>query len=688
MSRKIPKTKTVKTPKPRNIPLLSHIQRGGAGAGRHKSGKAYRRREKHRQHRPNPFQPEGSATPRPVFTRLGVDLAYYDAVSDFFLDVEAGKYGQKAKALYKRALTTDGSEAEDAEDELLAFLTAESDEAASVEGREFVARKSDKAFTAVMQDVLADARAAGGAEAQDIEQLREEVRGEIGANVMLEAGLDRRIKTAPAADLKSYLEGTITHDQIGAPKSALRAEYKRLYGWRAPNMEARHLSAAIDAMRKAQAEYKAHFGRDFVRGVGASATPDGVRMLVLEDQYRKLTGRTFPGLRTPAQMAEAVHEARIAAATEAEAARSGAASAAARRTRVRGKPTAEIEVSPTPSSGDDLEAMSFKDLRALRKGLGLKGARGESAADVRAQIRASRGASAVDQDEDEEYEIDLEDEAAYAAAAAAEAADDEDEDEDEEVAPAGRRGGGMLGLDLTAAARGRSTRAQSRKEWAAAFLGEGSPKTSRDKAGFDPGRFDPDTVDLGDFEEADKAPRKLKRLGGAGRERALAEDQSSRAQRLSGFTEQVATRRTPAGLGPPEGRPTDEVLAFISQERAILLYKLPTGETQVWIKPVRDARTARGWSGLTETFVSRQGQASHFAAKAYVQNWRGVVGSNRVREDVRKSRPRTAVYLAVATQPDQAKLILPPLIVDAGGGVVVGEAPSSLEDLASALSKD
>lgn len=673
-------SKKLKPPKPRNIPLLRHIERGGTGAGHHKSGKAYRRREKHRQqHRPNPFQPEGSATPRIVFTRLGVDLAYYDEVYDFLLDVEAGKYGPKAKALYKSALTTDGSEMEDAEDDLHAFLTAE-----SVEGGEFVARKSDKAFTAVMQDVLADARAAGGAEAQDIEQLREAVREDIGANVMLEEGLDRRIQSAPAADLTSYLEGAITHDQIGAPKSDLRAEYKRLYGRRAPNVEARQLSAAIDDMRKAHAEYKAHFGLDFDRGF-QNADPDGVRMLVLDDQYRKLTGRTFPGLQTLAQMREAVHEARIAAAAEAaEAARSGAASAEARRTRVRGKPTAEIEPAPTPASGNDLDDMSFKNLRALRKQLGLKGARGESAADVRAQIRASRGASAVDPDEDEEYEIDLEDEAAYAAAAAAEAADDEDE----EVAPAGRRGGGMLGLDLTAAARGRSTRAQSRTERAAAVLGGASPKTSRDEADFDPELFDPDAVDLGDFEEADKAPRKLKRLGGAGRERALAADQSSRSQRLSGFTEQVATRRTPAGMGPPEGRPTDEVLAFIAQERAILLYKLPTGETQVWIKPVRDARTARGWSGLTETFVSRQGQASHFAAKAYVQNWRGVVGSNRVREDVRKSRPRTAVYLAVATQPDQAKLILPPLIVDAGGGVVVGEAPASLEDLASALSKD
>jgi hypothetical protein len=252
-------------------------------------------------------------------------------------------------------------------------------------------------------------------------------------------------------------------------------------------------------------------------------------------------------------------------------------------------------------------------------------------------------------------------EAAIGEALAAEDAAAEEEEE-EEALP---RRGGMLGADLRRTA----------------------PVAEDEDESFDPSTF----LGLGSVveeeEEVEISPRR-KKLGGA-RDRLVAQDQAAtpRAHRLAGFTEQVAARRTPAGLGAPEGRPTDELLEAVSVARGILLYKLPTGETQVWIKPQRDARTARGWGGLTETFESRQGQASHFAAKAYVQAWRGVVGKNQIRADVRKSRPKTPVYLAVASDPTRMALILPPLVVDARGTVMAEDRNVGLDATATALAE-
>lgn len=250
------------------------------------------------------------------------------------------------------------------------------------------------------------------------------------------------------------------------------------------------------------------------------------------------------------------------------------------------------------------------------------------------------------------------------AEAAAFAEEDLEESESAGEEPLPPRRGGVLAADLRPEGQ-REGEGWDARTWASGLF----------SAGLDPAPAE--------------TPRRLKKLGGD-RERLVAQDQAgtARERRLAGFTEQVATRRTPAGQGAPDGRPLDTLLDEVSAARGILLYKLPTGETQVWIKPVRDTRTVRGWSGLTETFESRQGQASHFAAKAYVQAWRGVVGKNQVRADVRKSRPKTPVYLAVASDPTKMKLILPPLVVDARGSAAVESANVNLDDVAAALGAD
>lgn len=126
---------------------------------------------------------------------------------------------------------------------------------------------------------------------------------------------------------------------------------------------------------------------------------------------------------------------------------------------------------------------------------------------------------------------------------------------------------------------------------------------------------------------------------------------SRRETRLADFRDLARTSRS-------RERPSDAIMNHVADARGALIFVLPSGYAQLWIKPRRDHNGQ--WLGLTEEFVGKQGAGSWRIAFRYFCSWQGTTPDRPPRivkgALTKKSRLQTPLFLS-AFDSDEVKLV-------------------------------